>query len=405
MNYDSRSPLYLQVQQYIQKRIDQGELQPHDRIQTEKELMDLFQVSRITVVNALAALVKEGYIYRVPGRGSFVADQPKATATSAPSVTESMPSQDHSSSYLVEAGSQLTASDVKPKVMPRTVGLIMTSLNDYFEIRIINAIKQALKEHGLTMLLAFSGGSKEQEEQLIRQFKEIGVEGLLLFPVDEDVYNEEILSLKVNEFPFVLIDRYLPGFETHFVCSDNRLGAQMAVSHLMELGHRDIAICTDAYRGTMSVQDRIQGYMDAYQQSGEMINPALILTDFSVPLEQDAMMKSEIARYIKSGMATAYIALNGQLGLRIKQIATKLGLKVPEDISIVNFDDPGIPNGQKGYFTHIDQHEAEIGRLAAHTLADLLDQSTSSKRNTRYEKIMLKPELVIRESTAKLKRK
>ena len=328
MNYDSRSPLYMQVQRYIQHRIEQGELQPHERIPTEKELMDQFQVSRITVVNALASLVKEGIIYRVPGRGSFVAE-PQSTAVQ---TNEPEAASDH---VIQEPASLGDAPNHRLKL--RTVGFVMPTLNDYFEIRIINAIKQTLKERGLQLIIAFSGGSKEQEESQIREFLAMGVEGLLLFPVDEDLYNEEILSLKVKRFPFVLIARYLPGVETHFVCSDNRLGAKMAVQHLMELGHRQIAICTDAYRETMSVQDRIHGYMDAYQESGAMINPALILTDFTVPKDPEAMMQSELAQYVNSGLATAFIALNGQLGIYLKQIAENLGYRVPEQISIINF--------------------------------------------------------------------
>lgn len=401
MNYDSRSPLYMQVHNFIENRIRQGELQPHDRIPTEKELMDQFQVSRITVVNALAALVKEGIIYRVPGRGSFVAEQqPKAEVSTSNAQTEQ-------TAIGSEVQSPIIGLQTKGQVISRTVGLIMPSLNDYFEIRIINAIKSTLKERGITLLLAFSGGSKEQEEAHICEFIAIGVEGLLLFPVDEDVYNEEILSLKMKQFPFVLIDRYLPGVDTHYVCSDNRLGAKMAVEHLMSLGHRKIAICTDAYRDTMSVQDRIHGYMDAYQQSGEMINPALILTDFTVPEDHDAMMKSELARYMKSGMATAYLSLNGNLGNRIQQIAKELGYSIPQDISIVNFDDPGSPNGYEGFFTHIDQDEAQIGRLAANMLADLLDEraidnATVATRDMRYRKIMIEPKLRIRHSTSQV---
>lgn len=393
MNYDSRSPLYMQVQRFIQNRIEQGELQPHERIPTEKELMDQFQVSRITVVNALASLVKEGIIYRVPGRGSFVAEpQSTAVQTNEPETVS-----DHANQEPASLGD---APNHRLKL--RTVGFVMPTLNDYFEIRIINAIKQTLKERGLQLIIAFSGGSKEQEESQIREFLAMGVEGLLLFPVDEDLYNEEILSLKVKRFPFVLIDRYLPGVETHFVCSDNRLGAKMAVQHLMELGHRQIAICTDAYRETMSVQDRIHGYMDAYQESGAMINPALILTDFTVPKDPEAMMQSELAQYVNSGLATAFIALNGQLGIYLKQIAENLGYRVPEQISIINFDDPGSPNDAEGYFTHINQKEAEIGRLAANTLADLLEQSDEQATEERYKKIMLKPELIVRHSTAKV---
>ncbi|EJW17171.1 transcriptional regulator, GntR family [Paenibacillus alvei DSM 29] len=331
MSYDSRSPLYLQVQRYIEDMIQNKQLKPNDRIPTEKELMEQFQVSRITVVNALAALVKEGLIYRVPGRGSFVSKQIMGKMIMAQEESNNANTNEMRDSSV----SGFAGRERRKKV----VGFVMPTLDDYFAMRLINSIQKTLNERGYSLIVAFSGGSKDREEQQIREMLEMGIAGLLLFPVDEDMYNEEILSLKVNGFPFVLIDRYLPGVDTHYVCSDNRLGAEMAVAHLWELGHRNIAICTDAFRDCVSVQDRIAGYMNEYQRRGAMINPALILTDFTIPVGEEAD-DSVLARYMRSGIATAYIALHGKLGMRMHQIAKRAGLRVPEDISIVTFDDP-----------------------------------------------------------------
>src|SRR5699024_3450748 len=99
---------------------------------------------------------------------------------------------------------------------------------------------------------------------------------------DAETYNEEILSLKMAKFPFVLIDRYLPGIDTHFVHSNGYLGAKLAVDHLWALGHREIAICSNSPRLTVTVSDRISGYMDALKMKKALINPSLILTDFNV---------------------------------------------------------------------------------------------------------------------------
>lgn len=394
MSYDSRSPLYMQVHRYIEEMIQNGKLQSNDRIPTEKELMEQFQVSRITVVNALAALVKEGWIYRVPGRGSFV-------ATNLPHGLA--PHEEEEQSASVMPSSARTAAGIAPKEAAdrRLVGFLMPTLDDYFAIRLINSIQNTLQERGYSVIVAFSGGSKSREEQQIREFIRMGVNGLLLFPVDEDTYNEEILSLKVSGFPFVLIDRYLPGVETNYVCSNNRKGAQMAVEHLWELGHRDIAICTDAYRECVSVQDRITGYMNEFERRGAMINPALILTDFSIPVGAEAD-ESVLARYMRSRMASAYIALHGKLGMRMTQIAARMGLRVPEDISIVTFDDPEHFEERETFFTHVYQNEAEIGRRAATILADIMEQGSQEdgSRDSAYQKVVLEPELVVHRSTA-----
>ncbi|WP_245583587.1 GntR family transcriptional regulator [Paenibacillus assamensis] len=394
MNYDSRSPLYMQVQQYIQRRIEHGELQAHDRIPTEKELMAQFEVSRITVVNALASLVKEGYIYRVPGRGSFVA--------------EATPRIESSHSMHEPAGKSDSIYKHSAVTQSRLVGLVMPSLNDLFAMRLLTAIRETLQARGLTLMVAFSDGNKVEEERLIRQFVQLGAEGLLIFPVDKDTYNEEILTLKVNQFPFVLIDRYLPGVETDYVCSDNRLGAQMAVEHLFTLGHQRIVICTDAYRECVSVKDRIAGYMNAYEGNGHMIDPALIFTDFPMPSEHEAIESNLLAECMRNRAATAYVALSGRIGIQLLHLAKRLQLRVPEDISIVTFDNPESSTEHETFFDHIYQNEDEMGRRAASILIRRLDKGHASAEEpytelaNKYEKVILAPQLIIKRSSGPL---
>ncbi|EDW4537564.1 winged helix-turn-helix transcriptional regulator, partial [Salmonella enterica subsp. enterica] len=71
---NERKPLYMQIQQHFKDMILQGRLRENDKIPSEKELMEQFDVSRITVANALMQLAKDGWIYRIPGRGSFVSE-------------------------------------------------------------------------------------------------------------------------------------------------------------------------------------------------------------------------------------------------------------------------------------------------------------------------------------------
>src|SRR5690606_30653985 len=152
-----------------------------------------------------------------------------------------------------------------------------------------------------------------------------GVKGLLIFPVDEEQYNEEILSMKLSGFPFVLIDRYLPGVETDYIASDGRVGTELAVDCLWDLGHREIAICSDSPLQTVTVQERIDGYMNALKNKGALINPAHIITDFSLKSVDD-FQSHPLYRYVKNRMATAYITLNGRLGAHIYQMAEHAGL-------------------------------------------------------------------------------
>lgn len=373
-----RIPLYQVVQEYIRDLITSQELKVGDRIPTEKELMERFGVSKITVVNALSGLVNEKIITRVPGKGTFVSDSEYEIPTTAPkSAIKHI---------------QKTSGEIRTKL----IGLIMPSIYDYFTIRLVHGIQQALNENDYRCIIYLSEGNIDKEKEAIQTCSKIGVEGLLIFPVDEELFNEEILSMKFAGFPFVLIDRYLPGVETHYIASDGRLGVNMAVNYLWELGHRDIAICSDSPLQTVTVQERIDGYMNAFKEKGALINPAHIVTDFEIGSLEQAETHP-LFRYIQNRMATAYITLNGSLGVKIYQIARQAGLKVPEDISIISFDDPTSIIEGYSTFTHVKQFERDMGYRAAYTLLEVIN--SDDIQHGKYIKTLVEPELVIGETT------
>lgn len=378
---NERLPLYQQVQDYIKELIHTSGLKHGDRIPTEKELMELFNVSKITVVNALAGLVNEGSISRVPGRGSFV-NKVKLDSSELISVPERRFDERESG----------TAR--------KLIGLVMPSIDDYFSIRLIEGIQKGLRERGYQSVIQLSNGVLEQEKQAIKLFKEFGVDGLLIFPVDEEQYNEEILSMKLSGFPFVLIDRFLPGVETDYIASDGRMGTQLAVDYLWEQGHRQIAICSDSPLQTVTVQERIDGYMNALKNKGALINPAHIITEFSLST-QDEVQTHPLFRYVKNRMATAYITLNGRLGAHIYQMAEQAGLNVPADLSIITFDDSTAIMEGVTAFTHVKQFEHEIGYKAAELLLRRI--RSGDEPRSKYSKILIKPELIVRHSTGPFK--
>ncbi|MGC5776826.1 GntR family transcriptional regulator [Paenibacillus pabuli] len=374
MSTNDRIPLYQQIQDYIRKFIASEKMKPGDRIPTEKELMDQFNVSKITVVNALTGLANEKLIARVPGKGSFVAEGTDETDTA------------FSESPAVRGGRSST----------RMIGVIMPTIHDYFAIRLIEGIEQTLHQEGYRSMIMLTHGSIEKEKDAIRELKALGAEGLLIFPVDEGNYNEEILGMKLSGFPFLLIDRYLPGVETHYIAADGRLGVRLAVEHLWELGHRDIAICSDSPLQTVTVQERIDGYIEALKDKGALINPAHMITDFKpLPVLKDAEAHP-LYRYISNKMVTAYISLNGRLGVQIYQMAKQAGLRIPEDVSIVSFDDPTSIVEEFSIFTHVKQFEREMGIRAANQLLEVI---RNGPQLTGFSKILIEPELVVRQTT------
>lgn len=395
-----RQPLYMQIQQYFKDLIAQEKLRENDKIPSEKELMEQFEVSRITVANALVQLAKDGWIYRVPGRGSFVSEGIERMLASQQGTMDAEPRTSHYPLLKTAAHGAGSGTEEAPAV--RTIGLLLPELIDNFGLRLIQGIQAVLEAANYQLHIILTGNSIEREKEAIRHMIRSGSEGLLIFPCDAETYNEEILSLKASGYPFVLVDRYLPGIETNVVRSDGLVGGQMAVDYLWELGHRDIAICSDSVLPTITVGDRINGYMEALKRRGALINPALILTDFNVDYSKNSE-DHPLYRFIKSGMATAYITLNGRLGVHISSICRKLGLKIPQDVSILTFDDPDSGYGDEGGYSHIAQSEGEMGEQAARILLEMLDVD-KRKGAGSYSKIIIEPELVVRQSTGPLRK-
>jgi len=395
---NERLPLYIQIQNYFKRLIGKGTLKAGDKIPTEHELMATFNVSRITVANALSQLAKDGWIYRIPGKGSYVGRDTSDTS-SAVAV--------HSNTDQREKSGNAEQSVLSPVQRAETtvasgkmIGFIVPSVNDFFALRLIRGINDVLSGTPYFLNIVLTNESEEREKEAISELLRMGAVGLIIFPIDAATYNEEILALKVNRFPFVLIDRYLRGVETHFVCSDSSKGAELAVNHLWELGHRDIAVCSDSPLQTVTVQDRIAGYMDALKRRGALINPALLLTDFTLnshDVEDDTHI---IHRYIGSRQATAYITLNSTLGSRLAAVAHKLNMSVPGDLSIVTFDDPSPGLDKRARFTHIAQSEEEIGRQAMRILLDALTDNGND-----YRQVVLEPHLISGQTTGPLSEK
>ncbi len=361
-----REPLYIQIQNHFKQLISSRQLVEDDRIPTEKELIEQFQVSRITVANALADLANEGWIYRIPGRGSYVKGIPE--------------------SYIQNAGDG--PFEAQQATTPK-IGLIFPSIEDFFAIQMVRGIRKALKDSKYSLIIMFTYNSKELEKNAIRELRS-KVDGLLIFPVDAEVYNEEIIALKMQNYPFVLLDRHLPGVETNVVLSDPLQGSILAVEHLWNEGHRNIAICSDTPMPTVTVEERIQGYNEALKRQGALINPALILTDFSIqdePFQEDY----PLYRFIKNKMATAYIALNCKLGVHIWSLARAVNLRVPEDVSIITFDNPSPMFEEFSIFTFINQKEEQMGYEAGKVLLRLLENPAHTPK---YSKIIMQPELV-----------
>jgi GntR family transcriptional regulator of arabinose operon len=357
---DKRIPLYIQLRTFVLEQIQQHLWQSGDRLPSENELANQFGVSRITVKNALKTLVKEGLIYRVQGRGSFV---------TAPGSGEPT----------------LLSAESSPNTPP-LIAYLMPWLRNSFTANLLSGVEEEMVKSGFNVLFYRTHDSQQKEKELIHQVIQLGVKGIIIFPVDGEHYNEELVQLTLSRFPIVLIDREMRGIAANSVCSDHSGGAYVATKHLIEQGHHQIAFITSSQHGTISVEERLVGYEKALSDHGLPIHHNLrLLHAGAIEIESFLMEHNEI---------TAIFAENTGTGNNVIHIAAKLNLPIPERLSLVFFDDFEYSELSRIPPTVIVQQEEEIGKEAARLLISLINNPMQERK-----KIVLPSHLIVRQST------
>ncbi|UVI28769.1 GntR family transcriptional regulator [Paenibacillus spongiae] len=341
----SNQPLYLQIRTMIRDKIESGELKPGDQIPVEADLVQQFNVSRITIKSALKLLVDEGLVYRTAGKGTFVAD-PQEPSLFAPS--------DQESAF-------------------KKIGLIGPMTSDAFTLNMLRGIEETCKEHNLILLIRTSF-TQSEEKEAIRILRAQGIDGLLIFPVDGEAYSQAILDLKTECFPFVLIDRYLPGIKTNSVYTNNHQGGYLGTEYLFNKGHRQIGIVSTTQSKTASAEDRFAGYLEAARHLGLKIEPAHWLTRIDESSFKEEIPTKEIIREWLSEQKnlTAVFAFSSITAVFVADIAVQLGKKIPEDLAILSFDSPGVQDFNGLYFSCIEQQEYQLGEKAVDLLLQVI---------------------------------
>lgn len=372
-----RIPLYKQVQQYIVDYIGEKEWTADQKIPSENEMAEKFNVSRITVKKALDSLVEEGLIYRIQGKGSFIA----SSVQGEPSIYE-------------------VAATTKKKQQLKLIACLTPLLNSELSTTIFSTIESTLASKGYQMLFFQTHDSQQIEQEIVKKAIELGVEGMIIYPVEGETYNEEVLKLTLQDFPLVLIDRYFRGIEANSVCSDNFLGSYEAIQHLLNIGHKNIGLISTHHLGTTSIEDRINGYEKALTDADISIDHHLQLLDLH--RAEDSPEKKEenkkmIQTFIQSNPdMTAIFSVSPRL--EIVEAALELGLRVPEDLSLLIFDD----YAQADLFIVPPSCIQQQGHLIGEEAATLLISAIKNPEQKR-KKVFISPKLIIRSSTTQAK--
>src|SRR5512132_1430884 len=273
------------------------------------------------------------------------------------------------------------------------VGILVPLVYPAYFSAIVAGAAQALSERDLQIVLSPTGAEHDREVSVLDRLHALTDGALLLLPEES---SEELERLLDGGYRFVVLDPLMPLNERiPSVSAAHTSGADQAMRHLLELGHRRIAQITGP-RGWVATEDRRRGYRAALAAAGILADRAL-----EVDAVPEIAPGRKAADYLLdlSEPPTAIFAFNDNIAIGAIQAARARGLRVPEDVSIVGFDDVEHATIVTPALTTVRQPLAEMGRTATSLLNRLLE-----RQHFETLHVELATRLVVRDSTAPPKR-
>lgn len=312
-------PLYKKIQEDIKLQITSGQLREGDRIPSESELTQRYFVSSITAKNALNGLVDEGIIYRVKGKGSFVASSPFA----APGEGASVPSH--------------------------TIGAVFPTLSTRVEQVYLLHMTHFCRQRNSRLLIGCSNESPDLEISILRDLIQCGIQGLILFPVVSENNNAAVRQLIAHKFPFVFMDRYLTDVPTSYVTADNKGGAMEAATYMFGSCKNDVAIVHFPLSNT-AVSDRLDGFRQAFDDNGfdfSQANQCVIddqaLLNTSNRKRVEYILEAILTHLRKYSSLRGLLAANAEIAQVAFYAVRQLGFTPSKDFELLSFDNPHLP--------------------------------------------------------------
>ncbi|MBI4580308.1 MAG: GntR family transcriptional regulator [Planctomycetes bacterium] len=365
-----RRPLYSSVCDALRRRLISGEIPGGSRLPPLRNLASQFKVSTITVRQALRTLEEEGHLQCIAGVGVFV----------------------HA------------AAPRRPATQQITIGFATIEIESAFSMHIAHYLEEACQQRGWGVQLYNAQGDPELEARNLARLVNSGLNGAIILPVNDPKNFEALVQLKLGGFPFVLVDRAVPGLRVDLVESKHEQGAYMATRHLLDHGHRRVLMVTQQV-DLEPVGARMRGYDRALLDAG--IEP---LRAWKVWLDDAATSRGgregkrwwgahqAIIPVLRSiDLPVAVFAHNAYSGWGVFEACRDLGLNVPDDVSIVCFDHAEFLRALTPPMTAIWQATDIIARTAV----ELLERRLAGDAAGEPEHIQIDVELVERGSVSR----
>jgi GntR family transcriptional regulator of arabinose operon len=362
---EKQVPKYVQLKQEILSWLQAGRLKLGDQMPSENEIADQFRMSRQTVRQTFGVLEQEGWLHRIQGKGTF--------------VTSPLERQ---------------AQEVQ------TIGVITTYISDYIFPLIVRGAEAVLRSRGYRLLLSSTDNDKDKERECLQLLMSEPLSGLIIEPTKSVEGNPNLnffLSLDYRNVPYIMINERYAEMECPCIKVDDELGGFLAAEHLIQLGHRHIAgfFKMDDLQGV----NRLKGFIRAHREYQVPLLPDSVIhytteEKRTKPYEHAVAMLSQ-----KADRPTSLVCYNDELAVQLLEAARQTGMSVPQDVSIVGFDDSSLATATEVKLTTLTHPKTVLGTQAAELLIDRIERKIPRNPPGIF---MHKPELIVRESTRRI---
>jgi LacI family transcriptional regulator len=268
--------------------------------------------------------------------------------------------------------------------------LVPDSANPFFTV-IVRGAEDVARRAGFRLMLCNTEGDLAREGEYLQDMVAHRVEGLLLAPAS-DLSRRNVQLLVDRALPFVLIDRTIHGFEGDVVLGDSVAGARDLVTHLVTLGHRQIAIITET-DDISTGRDRLQGYRQALLAANITPDPQLIVRErFDIGGGYRGMQRL----LALATPPTALFAVNNLVAVGALRAIREAGRDVPHDMALVCFDDVPYAAEICPFLTVMAQPAETFGTIAM----QLLLERIGGRASERPRRVVLPAEMIVRTSCA-----
>jgi LacI family transcriptional regulator len=277
-----------------------------------------------------------------------------------------------------------------PAGRQRTLGLALADLANPFFVDVALGAEAEAKSLGVGVVMIHNGEDTGREQDNLDVLVQQRVHGIIIAPVHVD--DSRLDRLDARDIPLVYVDRVADESDRCWVKTDDFAGGRLAGDHLVALGHRDIAFVGNP--GTRAqVARRFEGVAQSLSQAG---TTAELVDTESWQISDGRAAGAALAVRGRDRLPTAIMCGNDLIALGVLLEFAHRGIRVPDDVSIVGFDDLSWSEAATVPLTTVHQPREELGRRAVRLLLDEIDRGEAHSH--RHE--LLVPELVIRASSA-----